>query len=146
MEPCRTVTVDLPESMIAALGRAAALAGVGPSDYLRAVLRGALDRTPARLRSREEEISRARHLSSGWVGLQIRLRALGCVLRRGSDGDLVLMSWPIERPLMHAAQVGLGLAALTLQFGTGFPAEADRKPARLPATAAPGRAERGRAA
>ena len=138
MEPCRTVTVELPVTMIAALGRAAALTGVGPSDYLRAVLRSALDRTPARLRSREEEVARASHLSSDWVGLQIRLRALGCVLRRGEGGDLALMSWPVERPLMPAARVGLGLAELTLKFGTGFPADAERKSRVLPVRAASG--------
>lgn len=135
MEPSRTVTIDVPETLLAALGRAAAAAGVGPSEYLRAVLRGALDRSPARLRSREEEIAQLLHLASDWVDLQRRLRAAGFVLRRDRQGELVIHSWPLERPLLPAAGLGLGLAALTLRFGTGFPADAEDLPrSAIPST------------
>ncbi len=54
MDQTHAVTIDLPEALLIALGRAARTAGCSPSDYLRAALRGALDRTPARLRAEDE--------------------------------------------------------------------------------------------
>jgi hypothetical protein len=124
MDRHRTVTIDLPEPMLRALGGAARAAGCSPSDFLRAVLRGALDRTPARLRPREEAVLLAAHLARDWVELQGRLRASGFVLRRAPEGVLALHSWPVERPLLRLDATGLGEAELTLRFGAGFPADA----------------------
>ena len=128
MDTRRTVTVDLPETLLLALGRAARAAGCSPSDFLRAVLRGALDRSPARLRSEEEEILRAVHLSADWVELQRRLRSAGFVLRRAPEGALAIHSWPIERPLLPLGALGLGEPDLTLRFGNRSPTDAPRGP------------------
>lgn len=126
MDTRRTVTVDLPEALLLALGRAARSAGCSPSDYLRAVLRGALDRTPARLRTEGEDILRAVNLSADWLELQRRLRSAGFVLRRAPEGGLAIHSWPVERALLPLRALGLGEADLTLRYGTGFPADAPR--------------------
>lgn len=132
MDTRRTVTVAMPEVLLLALGSAARAAGCSPSDYLRAVLRGALDRTPARLRSEEEVIQRAVNLSADWVELQRRLRAAGFVLRRAPEGGLAVYSWPIERAILPLKALGLGEADLTLRYGTRFPAEAPRQTAVSP--------------
>jgi len=131
MDTRRTVTVDLPEALLLALGQAARAAGCPPSDYLCAVLRGALDRTAARLRPEADRIRLAVDLSDGWVGLQRRLRAAGFVLRRAPEGGLAVHSWPIERPILPLQALGLGEADLTLRFGARFPADLPR-PVSLP--------------
>ncbi len=129
MDTRRTVTVAMPEALLLALGRAARAAGCSPSDYLCAVLRGALDRTPARLRPEEEVIRRAVNLSADWVELQRRLRAAGFVLRRAPEGGLAVHSWPIERAILPLKALGFGEADLTLRYGTGFPSDAPRQAA-----------------
>ena len=88
MDRTRTVTIDLPEALLFALGQAARTAGCSPSDYLRATLRAALDRTPARLRAEDEAIRHAVHLARDWLDLQRRLRAAGHVLRLAPEGGL----------------------------------------------------------
>ena len=123
MDTRRTVTVDLPEALLLALGAAARAAGCSPSDYLRAVLRGALDRTPARLRPEAEVILHAVNLSADWVELQRRLRAAGFVLRRAPEGGLAVHSWPVERAILPLRGLGRGEADLTLRYGAGFPAD-----------------------
>lgn len=131
MDTRRTVSIDLPDVLLLALGKAARAAGCSPSDYLRAVLRGALDRTPARLRPEGEEVLRAAHLASGWVELQRRLRGTGVVLRRAPEGGLAVHSWPLESALMPLKALGLSEADLVLRYGAAFPAEA-RHPATAP--------------
>jgi hypothetical protein len=129
MDTRRTVTVAMPEALLLALGSAARAAGCSPSDFLCAVLRGALDRTPARLRPEEEVIRRAVNLSADWVELQRRLRAAGFVLRRAPEGGLAVHSWPIERAILPLKALGLGEADLTLRYGTRFPPDAPRQTA-----------------
>lgn len=126
MDTRRTVSIDLPESLLLALGRAARSAGCSPSTYLRAVLRSALHRTPGRIRSEDEKILRAVYLAADWVELQRRLRAEGFVLRRAPEGLLTVHTWPVERALVPLHALGLGETDLTLRFGAGFPADAPR--------------------
>lgn len=139
MDIRRTVTIELSDALLLALGRAARAAGCSPSDYLRAVLRGALDRTPARLRSEAEEILQAVHLSQDWVDLQRRLRAQGLVLRRTADGGLAVHTWPVERAILPLSAIGPGEADLTLRFGRAFPTDVPRA-AALPSAMRPDRA------
>ncbi|MCB2127951.1 MAG: hypothetical protein KDE03_02445 [Rhodobacteraceae bacterium] len=155
MEQDQTVTVSLSVDMLRALGRAAETAGCSPSDYLRAVLRSALDRSPARLRPEDEVICQAIHIARDWLDLQRRLRASGYVLRRAPEGGLAVHSWPLDRPIMRLGDLGHSLAALVLKFRAPFPGdlrataglfaapssgpETDR-PARLPAPPAPSHA------
>lgn len=129
MDTRRTVTVAMPEALLLALGRAARAAGCSPSDYLCAVVRGALDRTPARPRSEEEAIQRAVNLSADWVELQRRLRAAGFVLRRAPEGGLAVHSWPIERAILPLKALGFSEADLALRYGTRFPPDAPRRAA-----------------
>lgn len=136
MDTRRTVTIDLPEPLLLALGRVARAAGCSPSAYLRAALRSALDRTPGRTRTEEEEILCAVHLAADWLDLQRRLRTLGFVLRRAPEGLLTVHTWPVERALAPLHALGPGEVALTLRFGAGFPADMPRglphpRPARL---------------
>lgn len=123
MDHAHTVTIDLPEALLIALGQAARAAGCSPSEFLRATLRGALDRTPARLRAEDEVIRHATHLARDWLDLQRRLRAAGFVLRRAPEGGLAVHSWPRDRPIMRAEDVGLSLAGLVLKFHAPFPGE-----------------------
>ncbi len=145
MDRTHTVTIDLSEALLIALGNAARNAGCSPSDFLRAALRGTLDRTPARLRAEDDVILHATHLARDWLDLQRRLRAAGYVLRRAPEGGLAIHSWPLDHPIMHLEQLGLSLAGLVLKYRAAFPGilRHDLPPARpLPGAAAalPGRA------
>ncbi len=137
MDTRRTVTVALPEALLLALGRAARAAGCSPSDYLRAVLRGALDRTAARFRPESEVILCAVELSTDWVELQRRLRAAGFVLRRAPEGGLAVHSWPVERAILPLGALGVGEADLMLRYGSRFPVGAPG-PTALPGAAPQG--------
>ena len=123
MDRTRTVTIDLPEALLFALGQAARTAGCSPSDYLRATLRAALDRTPARLRAEDEAIRHAVHLARDWLDLQRRLRAAGHVLRLAPEGGLAIHSWPLDRPIMRVEELGFSLAGLVLKFRAPFPGD-----------------------
>ena len=85
-----SVSLDLPDDVLAALGNAADAAGCQPSDYLHAVLRVILADAPARAGGEEEVIRREIHQSSDWLELQRRLRTRGYVLRRVPDGGLAV--------------------------------------------------------
>lgn len=126
MDTRRTVTIDLPETLLLALGRAARAAGCSPSDHLRTVLAAVLEEKPARPVSAEGRILQEVRLAADWVDLQHRLRAAGFVLRRVPGGELTLHTWPVERAVLPLAALGFGETDLTLRFGVGFPADAPR--------------------
>lgn len=137
MDRTHAVTIDLPEALLIALGQAARTAGCSPSDYLRATLRGALDRTPARLRAEDEVIRHSVHLARDWLDLQRRLRASGYVLRRAPEGGLAVHSWPLDRPIMRVEKLGLSLAGLVLKFRAPFPGDVRTDPAKPRAASIP---------
>ena len=57
-----------------------------------------------------------------WPDLQKRLRKAGCVLRLvGPAGELMLCSWPHERPILPLTALGGSRAMLALRFGGDFP-------------------------
>lgn len=145
MDHTHIVTIDLPEALLIALGQAARTAGCSPSDYLRATLRTALDRTPVRLRAEDEVIRRAVHLARDWLDLQRRLRGAGYVLRRAPEGGLAVHSWPLDRPIMRVEKLGLSHAGLVLKFRAPFPGDLRQGLPRArsgppPAPVRPGRA------
>ncbi len=145
MDHTHTVTIDLPKALLIALGQAAQATGCSPSDYLRATLRAALDRTPARLRAEDEVIRHAAHLARDWLDLQRRLRGAGYVLRQAPEGGLAVHSWPLDRPIMRVEKLGLSLAGLVLKFRAPFPGDLrqglpDAEAGRMPAPVRSGRA------
>lgn len=115
-----SVTLDLPEDLLRALGHGARCAGCRPSDYLLRALTAYLAATadhPA------TSVRQALDLAHDWLDLQSRLRACGHVLRRGGNAGLVLNSWPLERALMPLAALGYRPEDLVLRFGAAFPAD-----------------------
>lgn len=118
-----TVTFDLSKDLLLALGQAAKVAQSNPSDYLRAVLRSALESSPARLRAADDDIRLAIALASDWLDLQQRLRGAGYVLRLSSGGELSLHSWPRDRLILPLMGIGHSLAGLVLRFGAAFPGD-----------------------
>ncbi len=126
-----TVTLDLSEDLLLALGRAADRAGPRPTDYLRQLLALALDR-PDRMRGRRDEALRlALGQAADWPDLQRRLRAQGCVLRDDGAGGLNVCSWPLERVLLPVHSLGTTREALVLRLGADLPPDgrsaADRR-------------------
>ena len=116
------VTFELSKDILLALGQAAQMAQTSPSDYLRAVLRTALETSPIRLRGEDEVIRLAITLASDWLDLQYRLRAAGYVLRL-SEAGLRLHSWPRNRAILPIENIGHSLAGLVLRFGAPFPGD-----------------------
>ena len=106
-----------------ALGKAALASECTPTDYLRATLRSALDRSPARLRANDEVVQLAVNLARDWLDLQTRLRQAGFVFRLVPDGNLALYSWPFNKPLMPIEELGFTKASLVLRFGATFPGD-----------------------
>ncbi|MCV2872384.1 hypothetical protein OEZ71_08760 [Defluviimonas sp. WL0050] len=123
MTQYRSVSLDLPDDVVAALGSAADAAGCQPSDYLYAVLRVILSNAPARAGGEEEVIRREIHQSSDWLELQRRLRARGYVLRRVPDGGLAIHTWPRDRAILRVEDLGYSSAGLVLKFGAAFPGD-----------------------
>ena len=116
------VTVELSKDMLLALGQAAQAAQARPSDYLRTVLRTALESAPVRLRGADAGIRLSITLASGWLDQQCRLRAAGYVLRL-SEAGLRLHSWPRNRMILPIEDLGHSLAGLMLRFGAPFPSD-----------------------
>lgn len=114
------VLVDLPDDLLLALGRAARTVHCSPSDYLKAALSAALDRTADHAGPSPAGIALALALSRDWVDLQSRLRAQGLVLRLRS-AEFWLCDWPFNNPLLPAAEAGLALADLVARFRAPFP-------------------------
>lgn len=115
------IAIDLPETLLRALGQAARAAGVTPSDYLRTTLAAALAgvTTP----SATDPVQAIIATAEDWLDLQRRLRGAGYVLRRADAGHLVLHDWPLNRPILPLLDLGHSLAALTLRFRAPFPAD-----------------------
>ena len=125
MSKILSVSVDLPDALLLALGRAAERAQVLPSDYLCSLLAAGLlagGQIPA---AAPEAMRPALLLASDWPDLLRRLRAVGLVLRL-REGRLWLCQWPLDQALMPAGEAGLDLGDLTLRFGAGFPGCAGR--------------------
>ena len=118
-----SVSVDLPEDVLAALGNAADAAGCRPSDYLNAVLRVFLADTPSRGGGQDEVIRTAIHGATDWLDLQRRLRSKGYVLRRVPEGGLAVHTWPRDRAILRIEDLGYSLAGLVLKFGAAFPGD-----------------------
>lgn len=118
-----SVSVDLPEDVLAALGTAADAAGCRPCDYLNAVLRVVLTDAPCRVSGQDAVIRTAIYRAADWLDLQRRLRASGHVLRRGPDGGLLVHSWPRGRAILRIEDLGYSLAGLVLKFGAAFPGD-----------------------
>lgn len=126
-----TVTVELSHELLAALGRAAERHRAGPADYLRHLLRVALDLPGPAPGRRDHAVRIALAEAADWPDLQRRLRACGCVLRsRGVPAELSLCTWPRERPLLPLAAFGTSREELVLRFGVGFPPESGWHPQR----------------
>lgn len=123
MTHMQSISVDLPDDVLAALGNAADAAGCRPSDYLNAVLRVALADAPARAGGEEEQIRRAIHRSADWLDLQRRLRSRGYVLRRSAGGGLTVHTWPRDRAILSIEDLGYSLAGLVLKYGAAFPGD-----------------------
>jgi hypothetical protein len=126
-----TVSLELPDDLLLALGRAARAAGCGPSAYLGAALAAALER-PERFVA-AERVGQALSRAKCWLDLQRRLRAEGFVLRLiGEEERLWLCLWPENRPLFEAGDLGVDLAGLCLRFRADFPGRGLRIPAPAP--------------
>lgn len=123
MTQMRSLSVDLPDDVLAALGNAADAAGCPPSDYLHAVLRVVLADAPACATGEEAVIRTAIHRASDWLELQRRLREKGYVLRRIPEGGLAVHTWPRDKAILRLDDLGYSLAGLVLKFGATFPGD-----------------------
>jgi hypothetical protein len=134
----QSISVDLPDDVLAALGNAADAAGCRPSDYLNAVLRVVLADAPARSDGQEELIRQAIHRSADWLELQRRLRSRGYVLRRAAGGGLAVHTWPRDRAILSIEDLGYSLSGLVLKYGAAFPGDVSnaRRARLLPPPAA----------
>jgi hypothetical protein len=132
MERSISVELDLPPALLLALGRAARRAGLTPSDYVASVLAAAVERADFPPIGTADVVQQALMAASDWLDLQCRLRRAGYVLRRDPAGDLMLHDWPLNRPLLPMADLGHGMAGLTVQFQAPFPAEVFTAPVTLP--------------
>jgi hypothetical protein len=115
-----SISVDLPDDLLLALGRASRQAGCQPAAYLRAALERALLRPG--MFDLAARVNETVALARDWIDLQQRLRGEGFVLRLlGSDEVLWLCSWPENHRLCRAADAGVDLAGLCLRFRADFP-------------------------
>lgn len=115
-----SISVDLPDDLLLALGRASGQAGCQPAEYLRAALGRALLRPG--VFDLAERVNESVAFARDWIDLQRRLRSEGFVLRLlGADEVLWLCSWPENHRLCQAADAGVDLAGLCLRFRADFP-------------------------
>lgn len=122
----RTISLELADDLLLAIGQAARASGVSPSLYVQSLLCTALDRGSTRIRARADELRLALLLATDWLDLQRRLRASGHVLRLSDAGDLMVHSWPQNRAILPIEGLGHSLADLCLRFAAAFPGELPR--------------------
>jgi hypothetical protein len=122
----RSVTIRIPEALLAAVVRAARAEEMTAAEFMRAALAerlaeldlgGARDPVGLIRRALRRQFSEA----ADWLDLQRRLRAEGFVLRE-VEGELWLFTWPVERRLVRLERVGPGREDLTLLYRAPFPA------------------------
>ena len=100
---------------------AALAAGISPSAHVENVLRQAYIPAASRPGARLALLRTAFEAARDWIDLQTRLRRLGYVLRLAGESGLWLHSWPDDRPLMPADEMGHDLSGLILRFRAPFP-------------------------
>ncbi len=128
----QTVTIRLPEALLGAAVRAARIEEITAGAFIRAAVADRVAELDGGQRDALATLRRAlrRDFASadGWVDLQRRLRAQKFVLRERRD-DLWLLTWPLERPLVPLARLGLSRDELTLLYRAPFPPHAPLPPA-----------------
>lgn len=119
----RPITIDLPDDLLLAIGRASRVGGVSPTDFVVDTLAAALGAAGVAALTRRDTalVSALFDGAIGWLDLQTRLRGAGYVLRPGGTGCLALHSWPIERFLAPVEVLGHSLASLSARFRSPFP-------------------------
>ncbi|MCU0911829.1 MAG: hypothetical protein MUE98_10955 [Rhodobacteraceae bacterium] len=132
----RTVTMRIPETLLAAAFEAARHDGMTTPDFIRAAIAdrvaefGGKARDPlAALRRR---LRRDFGAADGWVDLQRRLRGQGLVLRVREEGEVWLHTWPVERRLVPLDRLGTTCAELVLLYRAPFPADGREAPRPKP--------------
>jgi hypothetical protein len=119
----RSVTIRIPEALLAAAIRAARAEEMTAAEFIRAALTDRLA-DPAGEGDPAAEIGRVLRRqfaeAGDWPDLQRRLRAKGFVLREAA-GELWLFTWPVERRLVRLERIGPGREDLTLHFRAPFP-------------------------
>jgi hypothetical protein len=122
----RTITFRIPEPLFTSAVRAARAEEMTASEFIRAAVAERVaefddqsnrDAASTLRRGLRRDFTEARD----WVDLQHRLRERGFVLR-DRNGELALMSWPVERRLMPLARLGLTRDELTILYRAPFPA------------------------
>lgn len=131
----RTITLRLPENLLLAAARAARVEEMTAGDFIRAAVAdrvaefagGRRDAVGALRRALRRDFSAA----ADWLDLQRRLRAQKLVLRAW-EGEVWLMTWPVERRLVPLCRLGVTAADLTLLYRAPFPAHGGEAPKPKP--------------
>ncbi|MDF1872358.1 hypothetical protein [Vannielia sp.] len=131
-QPAMTLTLRMPLKLLNKANRAARAADQTLAEFLRQAILTRLDeapKVPPTVVDKRRALAAAFEDSVTWPGLQARLRKLGYVLRSPKEREgstarapLVLCTWPIEKPLVPLARLGLTREDLTLKFASQFPA------------------------
>ena len=122
----RSITIKMPEALLAAAFRLSREDDLTPGEFIRAAVAARVAelgdtgyRDPAGVLRRA--LRRDFAEAADWLDLQRRLRAEKFVLRAGAD-DLWLYTWPLERRLLPLKRLGFDRDELTLVYGAPFPA------------------------
>mgnify|MGYP002078730129 CR=1 FL=1 len=137
MSKDRTVTLRIPEALLAAALNAARREEMTTPDFIRAAIadRVAEFGGPARdpLAALRRRLRRDFAAADGWVDLQRRLRGQGLVLRAREAGEVWLHTWPVERRLVPLARLGTTREELVVLYRAPFPADGREAPKPKPA-------------
>ena len=136
MSKDRTVTLRIPEALLAAALNAARREEMTTPDFIRAAIADRVAEVggPARdpLAALRRRLRRDLGAARGWVDLQRRLRGQGLVLRARDEGEVWLHTWPVERRLVPLSRLGTTREELVVLYRSPFPADGREAPRPKP--------------
>lgn len=137
MTPERTITFRIPEKLLSSTLRAARAEEMTTGEFIRLAVADRVAELDCgehhdAVSTLRQGLRRDFAEANDWLDLQQRLRANNLVLRL-CEGEVTLMTWPVEERLVPISRLGVTAEELTILYRAPFPApKAKEQTLKLP--------------